>query len=1358
MGSPEIFEYKKMSKLRKTGIDVLGDVPWGSHFCNFYETKQDMLDITVPYFKAGLESKEFCMWVVSNSEPINVQEATQALKQAIPDLDRHLLEGNIEIHNEPDWYLKENVFNLERVINEWHANLKRALARGYEGIRVAGDTFWLTEKHWKDFYAYEKEINNFIINLPITLLCTYPLAQSKAADVLDVAHAHQFTIARRQGEWEVIESAGLMHAQAELKRLTESKLRVKEQSRKPSAILSYGLAILNVVAATAILILMMINLADATPYTSVFLCAVIFSTWFGGVGPGLVSIALSAIAFDYFFLPPIHTFAIEPTQYSRIVLFMIPSLFIVWVSANQRKVTQSLRQTSNTLEGTVEKLSQANTSLHEEIAERKKSELLIIKEKELSNEIIDSIPGVFLMHDEDRKFIRWNKHFEVISGYTAEEIPLLYTRSNFYDEEDKKKKLDNIFQQIYATGASTYELDLRMKDGRKSSYYFNSRLINYEGNPCILCTGIDITERKQAEEKLYAKEQEFRAIVENAPDQIVRFDRQFRLMYVNPAVTKAYDLPKEALVGMSINTVIRDAGIDVKDEVLAVVRQQIASVFDTGNSDAYELHWATHTGLKWYDARVFPELDLNSSVISVLVIARDITERKQAEDTIRQSEDRIRLIIDTVPALIHTGLPDGQLDFFNQRWLDFVGLSLEDLSGWKWTAAIHPEDVATMVERWRTALARGEPYDHEARVRRADGEYRWMVHREVPLRDEQGTILKWYAYSIDIEDRKRVEDALRQSDERFAAFMDNLPGYAWMKDLQGHYVYVNEMVKGLPRYRSLGKTDEQIWPADLAAEYRANDQQVITAKKALHTLEHFQVEGKHRYMAGSKFPILDKTGDVALVGGVGVDITERIEAEEAVRRSEEHLRLVIDTIPIMAWSTRPDGIVNFLNQRWLDYSGLSLEQYVKDPNGPIHPEDIPRVMEKWLMIMTSEKAYDDEMRLRRADGEYRWFMVRTAPLHDEQGKLVNWYGVASDIENSKRAEDELRLAHQRLSYHFENTPLAVIEFDKDLCIKRWSKRAEEIFGWETSEALGKNVFDVDFPIIYKEDIPAVKTINEQLTKGVVNRNLSLNRNYTKDGNVIYCEWYNSVLRDEHGNVITILSLAHNVTERKKAEETLNKSYEEIRRLTGHLQKIREEERTAIAREIHDELGQQLTAIKMDVVWIDKKTPEETSAIKNKLKNIIGLLDGSNQSVRKILSELRTGILDGLSLMEALKWQSWQFTERTGIPVEITTIEKAIELPEEIATCIFRVYQESLTNIMRYAQANKVLTSLAISDNSILFTIEDDGQGFDTASVQHSESFGILGMKERVASVKGIFNLVSAQGKGTSISISIPYDT
>jgi PAS domain S-box-containing protein len=291
--------------------------------------------------------------------------------------------------------------------------------------------------------------------------------------------------------------------------------------------------------------------------------------------------------------------------------------------------------------------------------------------------------------------------------------------------------------------------------------------------------------------------------------------------------------------------------------------------------------------------------------------------------------------------------------------------------------------------------------------------------------------------------------------------------------------------------------------------------------------------------------------------------------------------------------------------------------------------------------------------------------------------------LSHEIVEREKSEDELRLAYQSLSYHVENTPLAVIEFDKDLYIKRWSNRAEDIFGWKASEVLGKNVYDPDFPIIYKEDIKAVDKINEQLMKGTVTGNLSHNRNYTRDGSVIDCEWYNSVLSDENGKVITILSLVHNVTERKKAEETLNQSYNEIRRLTEHLQKIREEERANIAREIHDELGQLLTVLKMDVGGLNKKLINADDAIKQKISAIIDLLDAGVKSVRRISSELRPNLLHNLGLVPAMEWHLKEFEKRSGIKIIFNKQKAELKLPDSIKNGLFRIFQESLTNISRH---------------------------------------------------------------------------
>ena len=249
---------------------------------------------------------------------------------------------------------------------------------------------------------------------------------------------------------------------------------------------------------------------------------------------------------------------------------------------------------------------------------------------------------------------------------------------------------------------------------------------------------------------------------------------------------------------------------------------------------------------------------------------------------------------------------------------------------------------------------------------------------------------------------------------------------------------------------------------------------------------------------------------------------------------------------------------------------------------------------------------------------------------------------------------------------------------------------------------------------------------------------------------------NYIERNAAGKAIRMLGSMMDITERKKAEEEILYTTDQLRQLTAHLQTIREEERKRIGREIHDELGQQLTAIKMDTVWIDKQIPSETVVVKEKLQNILELLDGSNESVRKILNELRPGNLENQALTETMEWQSRQFTESTAIPVKFTTTETSLKLSEETATCIFRVYQESLTNIIRYANASKVITSLYLKDDDLLLTIEDDGVGFDTSKIKDKKTFGLLGMKERVLSLNGKFELVSAIGKGTKIVISLPY--
>jgi signal transduction histidine kinase len=218
-------------QLRATGIGVVGDVPWGTHFFLFHETKEDLIDACVPYFRAGLESGELCIWVIH--DPLTEEEVRYCLRDAIPRFDDYFERRSIEIVRGREWYMTGDDLDLERVTKGWKQKTERALNGGHAGFRLAADTAWLDKRDWKQFCEYEKEVNDSILDTPMLALCTYPLPGSGAAEILDVTRTHQFAIARRNKGWEVVETSELKQAKAEIQRLNNDlERRVVERTRQ----------------------------------------------------------------------------------------------------------------------------------------------------------------------------------------------------------------------------------------------------------------------------------------------------------------------------------------------------------------------------------------------------------------------------------------------------------------------------------------------------------------------------------------------------------------------------------------------------------------------------------------------------------------------------------------------------------------------------------------------------------------------------------------------------------------------------------------------------------------------------------------------------------------------------------------------------------------------------------------------------------------------------------------------------------------------------------------------------------------------------------------------------------------------
>ena len=263
------------------------------------------------------------------------------------------------------------------------------------------------------------------------------------------------------------------------------------------------------------------------------------------------------------------------------------------------------------------------------------------------------------------------------------------------------------------------------------------------------------------------------------------------------------------------------------------------------------------------------------------------------------SEDMLRRVIDATPSLLHSARPDGYLDFFNQRWLEFLGVPLENVCGWGWTSYIHPDDVEGIVSLWRACLARGEDFQMETRVRRADGEYCWFLHRKVPLRDERGKILKWYGSSIDIDDRKRAEEKLRQNEQELQQLIDVIPQHIFVAQPDGTRIYVNRVAleylgSTLEDTRAAGFERLVCHPDDLDRVTRERQRGLASGTPYETEARILGKDGCYRWFLYHSSPLRNEQGHITRWYATGTDIHDRKQKEEEVRRHNIALREEID--------------------------------------------------------------------------------------------------------------------------------------------------------------------------------------------------------------------------------------------------------------------------------------------------------------------------------------------------------------------------------------------------------------------------------------------------------------------------------
>jgi len=360
-----------------------------------------------------------------------------------------------------------------------------------------------------------------------------------------------------------------------------------------------------------------------------------------------------------------------------------------------------------------------------------------------------------------------------------------------------------------------------------------------------------------------------------------------------------------------------------------------------------------------------------------------------------------------------------------QAVLDYTGLTKEEVRTESFRDVFHPEDSERLRPERDAAISRGVPFEYERRVRRRDGQYRWLLVQYNPLRDERGAVIRWYATGTDIDDRKRAEDALRSNEESLRLIVDNIPGFVSTANATGELEHVSRQV-----LEYFGKTAEQMknWaisdahhPDDRARAIDAYKHSIETGEPLDCEARNRRADGVYRWFHVRGRPQRDADGRIVRWYNLVTDIDERKRAEEALRQSEQHLRLLVETIPALVGRTTADGKLDYVNRRVVDYIGHEpglIGMRVDHPDDRVahaHPDDRESRAQKWSHALNTREPWEDTYRIRSAAGEYRWFYERSEPLLDRDGRVVCWYSVSVDVNDNREMEEALRSTRRKLS-------------------------------------------------------------------------------------------------------------------------------------------------------------------------------------------------------------------------------------------------------------------------------------------------------------------------------------------------------
>ncbi|MEA5624418.1 PAS domain S-box protein [Nostoc sp. UHCC 0251] len=774
-------------------------------------------------------------------------------------------------------------------------------------------------------------------------------------------------------------------------------------------LLHYGIAVLSVALALGATLLL--NPYLNTMPAALFYVAVMVSAWCGGLVPGLLATVLSTLAINYFFFKPLYPQSI--TNLSRLV----PLVVFILTAALISSLNESRRTAQQKAEASLKSLRES--------------------EARFGRLTESNIIGV-LVADLNGLIMEANDAFLQMLNYTREDLRSGRIRWGEITPPEYIEVSERAIEELRITGScKPFEQEYIRKDGSKFPV-----LIGFvkQGDRTIIGFVLDLSERQVAlRERKQAEVAQsiLQMLLEHVPEgiTIAGGPPDFPIIAKSKLAQELVGIPAESLIGKSSSDYLQSYGRFLADGVTRPTLEQLP------------LYRATRYGETIRDeecvierpdgsriiasANVVPIRDFQGKIIGAINCWRDITNRKQMEEALRQRETELRLITDTLPVLISFVDSEQRYRFNNRAYEEWFGHSTAEVYGkhlWEVLGESAYEVVRPYVER----VLAGEQVTYESQVPYKDAGTRYINAICVPQFNQQGTIEGYAALITDISEqqaalreRNQAEAALRESEARFRHLADTAPVLVWMSGTDKLCNYFNK-----PWLDFTGRTLEQEMGNGWTEGVHPDDFQrcLDTYTNAFDARQKFQMEyrlrcndGEYRWVFDSGVPRFAPTGEFLGYIGSCVDIHDRNLAQETLRDSEERYRILTEVSPQAIWMGDSHSGITYCNQYWFDYSGLTMEQTAGYGwIDIIHPDDCERVFKTSMQAVTKATTYEAEIRFRRvSDGSYRWHIVRGLPFRDAAGQIIKWVGVASDIHDRKVAEAALQQLNEVLEQRIQ---------------------------------------------------------------------------------------------------------------------------------------------------------------------------------------------------------------------------------------------------------------------------------------------------------------------------------------------------